>query len=398
MMCQAWMEENRDTLRFSLEVICYRSDKKNPETSNYKYCVGKSSKSKLVRPGKIIVRLKSELFDADIAAGEDTSLHKEECDFRGREFDKQFACKFREASLSTRGTFGKVIVERHNVSGNEPIFEFNLNKTGCEGEFSVPETFERWSVVAWKELAANQEITQDDNWEKFAKHLGFTDNEIAKLRYSNDPFLALVNMYESRGGTPEELVQGLYVVSREIKIGSSTNSRKRTLPTQHWMPSKRWRDEGMESDVSSNTASTSASRKRCKPTGNGSGSSKRRRTFSDVSVRMSSSQESLSTGVHIKDGRHLDEVDLWHISATINTQNWRALGRTLGLEECVLINIEHSYKTVGFRECAFQMLVEWKGRKPKHCKYGVLYQSLVKENMNNAAKQMATMKLSDNES
>lgn len=52
MMCQAFMEENKDTKCFGLEVIFYRSDNKWPEVTNYKYRVGSSLKPKLVRPGK----------------------------------------------------------------------------------------------------------------------------------------------------------------------------------------------------------------------------------------------------------------------------------------------------------------------------------------------------------
>lgn len=79
----------------------------------------------------IIVRLKSELFEADVDAGEDPALAKEESDFRGREFEKQFACRFKQKPGINRGAFGKVIVERKVMTGNpELLFEFNLNKVG----------------------------------------------------------------------------------------------------------------------------------------------------------------------------------------------------------------------------------------------------------------------------
>lgn len=41
-------------------------------------------------------------------AGEEESMEKEEPDFRGRDFEKQFACIFREDLKVDRGTFGKV--------------------------------------------------------------------------------------------------------------------------------------------------------------------------------------------------------------------------------------------------------------------------------------------------
>ena len=93
MMCQAFMEENADTSRFGLEVICHRSDRRLPELTNYKHRVGASLKPKLIKPGKIFVRLKSQLFEADIDAGEDQEMVKEEYDFRGRDFEKQYACR-----------------------------------------------------------------------------------------------------------------------------------------------------------------------------------------------------------------------------------------------------------------------------------------------------------------
>ena len=56
----------------------------------------------------------------------------------------------------------------------------------------------------------------------------------------------------------------------------------------------------------------------------------------------------------------LSDNDLWQISAQMNAIKWRALGRTLGLEEDILLNLEHAHKGSGVRECAFQMLLEWK--------------------------------------
>jgi hypothetical protein len=80
--------------RFGLEVICYRSDRRLPEMSNLQHRVGSSIKPKLVRPGRLLVRLKSQMFEADEDAGEDNDMAKEEPDFRGRDFEKQYACRF----------------------------------------------------------------------------------------------------------------------------------------------------------------------------------------------------------------------------------------------------------------------------------------------------------------
>lgn len=63
-------------------------------------------------------------------------------------------------------------------------------------------------MFAMKELASSLQISEGKNWKVFAKHIGFTKSEIKnKLSYSPDPFMALMNMYHSRGGTPEEFIQ-----------------------------------------------------------------------------------------------------------------------------------------------------------------------------------------------
>ena len=39
---------------------------------------------------------RSQKFSADVSAGEEDQMEKEEPDFRGRDFEKQFACIFRK--------------------------------------------------------------------------------------------------------------------------------------------------------------------------------------------------------------------------------------------------------------------------------------------------------------
>ena len=85
----------------------------------------------------------------------------------------------------------------------------------------------------------------------------------------------------------------------------------------------------------------------------------------------------------------LNDKDLWRISSKIVRKDWRNLGRSLGIEEQALVNLEHSYQSIGFRECAYQMLMEWKGRKPRKCTFGELYKALQRENMGAVAKLMA---------
>ena len=71
--------------------------------------------------------------------------------------------------------------------------------------------------------------------------------------------------------------------------------------------------------------------------------------------------------------------------------NWRALGRTLGLEEAVLLNTEQSYKNNGVRECAYQMMLEGKEKKPKNCTFSSLYKALTQEKMNGIAKNLVKL-------
>ena len=70
--------------------------------------------------------------------------------------------------------------------------------------------------------------------------------------------------------------------------------------------------------------------------------------------------KTISTEKHIANNLKLSDNDLWQISAQMNAIKWRALGRTLGLDEDILLNLEHAHKSAGVRECAYQMLLEWK--------------------------------------
>lgn len=59
-----------------------------------------------------------------------------------------------------------------------------------------------------KEVATSLKITEGTNWKQLAKVLGFTNSEIENmLGFSPDPFLAMMDIYNSRGGTFEEFVQ-----------------------------------------------------------------------------------------------------------------------------------------------------------------------------------------------
>jgi len=466
MKCQAYMEENPATNAFGLEVICYNSEN-NPEqvqTSNYRYCVGSSLKPKLIKPGRILIKLKSGKFGPDIEAGEDEDMEKEETDFRGRDFEKQFACIFKEDFKVDRGTFGKVIVDRIGTDKQrmENLFEFNLKKSGIETEKAAPENSDRWSVVAVKELAGHMNLIEDENWKKFASYIGFTRQEIkSKLQYSGDPFLSMMNLYQERGGTPDEFVQALYAVSRDNNLGSSGCGTNTGTPNSSSSGvsgsgsqnsfsnnsqgsaannmTKRfsffnlhpWRNNDSDSGTADMNAENSPANSKTKnmiehsPASGSKESRKRPRmnekppslkrrkvdvgpgkswkgsykddsySSSDESgneaANVAAQAKSISTERHQRNPYKLNDQDLWLISAHMNAINWRALGRTLGLEESILLNLEHAYKGSGFRECAYQMLLEWKGLKPKTCTFGSLYTGLSKEKMNGVAKHMAAL-------
>jgi len=477
MKCQAYMEENPDNKAFGLEVICFNAEANQTQiqTSNYRYCVGSSLKPKLVRPGRILVKLRSQKFSADVSAGEEDQMEKEEPDFRGRDFEKQFACIFREDIKVDRGTFGKVIVDRLGIDRQkqENLFEFNIQKSGVETELAPTDTSDRWSVVAVKELAGHLALMEESNWKHFANYIGFTRQEIkSKLQHSPDPFLTMMNLYQNRGGTPEEFVQALYSVSRDMNMGSSSASNKSGTPgstssgisgsgsqrSQRSQDSAQqitkrfsffgltpWRnDEDSDSGtadmnaVDTSPADSKDSRKRTREKVledlEESQSKKRRTADGPPSVHhshdrhswkrggekekhkvggdklrsggdsYSSSDESgnddnnqgarrvksVSTEHYKRNPYKLSDQDLWQISAHMNAINWRALGRTLGLEESILLNLEHAHKGSGMRECAYQTLLNWKTR-PKNCTFGGLYTALCEEKMNSVAKHMSNL-------
>merc|ERR1719481_1845671 len=228
MNCKAYMEENSEDNTFGMEAICFvdGTGADRMQHSNYRYCVGSNLKPKMVKPGRILVKLKSQKFEANVEAGEEEKMEKEEPDFRGRDFEKQFSCIFKKDMKTNidRGTFGKVVLDRigENRQRIENLFEFNLNKTGIETEASPPDNTDSWSCIAIKELAGNLDLLEEERMKQFASYIGFTRHEIKmSLTGSSAPFKELMNMYQQRGGKPEEFVQALYAVSRDFNMSSS---------------------------------------------------------------------------------------------------------------------------------------------------------------------------------
>lgn len=88
MKCQATMDQFNNN-QFGLEISIYKSD--YPEVRAYSHIVGVST-SKLVKFGKFLVNVKSELFEANLEAGEEAGLVKEE-EFWGQEMNFQFSLR-----------------------------------------------------------------------------------------------------------------------------------------------------------------------------------------------------------------------------------------------------------------------------------------------------------------
>ena len=101
--------------------------------------------------------------------------------------------------------------------------------------------------------------------------------------------------------------------------------------------------------------------------------------------------KTISTERHARNMYKFSDNDLWKVSAEMASINWRALGRTLGLEESMLVNLEHCHKSQGMKECVYQMLREWKEKKPRTCTFGSLYAALTTEKMNYIAKSLVKL-------
>ena len=272
-------------------------------------------------------------------------------------------------------------------------------------------------------------------------------------RTKGDPFVEMMKQYQERGGTAEDFMQSLYSVSRDLNIsncyngsailpgspGSASSSGVSGSGSQNSHNSQGgqagaanitrkfslfnlqpWREDSdsgtadhngdvtpAKVNISTSPTSSKESRKRSLGCEKTPSLSKRRKTDrSPVSRRndsYSSSDESgaepdlntkaktISTERHFRNMYKFTDMDLWKVSGEMASINWRALGRTLGLEESMLVNLEHSYKSQGMKECVYQMLREWKEKKPRTCTFGSLYTALTTEKMNGIAKSLVKL-------
>lgn len=61
--------------------------------------------------------------------------------------------------------------------------------------------------MALTELATNLFVTDGKNWKVLARVLKFTKHEIkTKFKTQPEPFLAILDFYKARGGSPEEFM------------------------------------------------------------------------------------------------------------------------------------------------------------------------------------------------
>ncbi|XP_033631066.1 uncharacterized protein LOC117292985 [Asterias rubens] len=237
MKCQACMLENPDTGKFGLVVICHNSEDPMQDVGNYAKNVGGSLKPVSIGPGgSIIVKLgKSDYFEADTAAGEDETLEQIEENYKGGEFEKQFACKFK-GQPSNKDIFGKVFVRRRWENGTEDrLFEFNLIKKTDEPA-SSPE--DPWTAASLKQLAEMHGITDGDNWKQFARALGFSLQDLrTKFGRSSDIFAAIIAEYRRQGGTHSDFLKTLNEVGRDLRVGDSEAQpqQQQTTPASSWM-------------------------------------------------------------------------------------------------------------------------------------------------------------------
>lgn len=99
-----------------------------------------------------------------------------------------------------------------------------------------------------------------------------------------------------------------------------------------------------------------------------------------------------SSNQHRSNSKLMSDNDLWKVSELLSNNQWRVLGRNLGLDESDITNIDQSYKGQGTRECAYQVLLQWKSLKSRKSTLGTLYKSLEDSKMFTAAKSIASMK------
>jgi len=166
--------------------------------------------------------------------------------------------------------------------------------------------------------------------------------------------------------------------------------RKRHKGGKH-RSKKRKRRRSRSTSSNSSSSSTPSSDHRTKNSSHNSKVSDKSLRFVDVIVIFFTNVSKLFIRyiiiVYRLDNRKLSETFLWELTEFLTNSHWKALGRTLQVEESQLTAIATQH-TGGNRELYYQMLLTWKEKYPKKFTFGTLYCALMKENHCAVAKKM----------
>ncbi|XP_071842509.1 uncharacterized protein [Apostichopus japonicus] len=84
----------------------------------------------------------------------------------------------------------------------------------------------------------------------------------------------------------------------------------------------------------------------------------------------------LSQQTRVDASSPVEDATLWDLSEEIKNE-WKAVGRNLGLEDSKLYNLESDYTNQGHKETVYQMLLTWKQRNGSQATYRVLGEALI---------------------
>ncbi|XP_070580544.1 uncharacterized protein [Ptychodera flava] len=373
MKCLALMGETSNTNTFGLAVRCYPSDEKSPETDKNQHLVGEATVGKPLKQGYLSVRLVSECFEADTNAGENRNLEQNEQDFRGREFEKQFACKFKKRPQKNE-IFGKVYVERRLSDGTkEDIFNFNLLMYENEEKMTGPGM-----------LKSGTELTDISRY-------------LLLMTPTLDPCSPPSSKSERTAASCHaDLMDGIASGKRKWPSSGEPSPGKKMKTT----PDSSFRfDEdavvqffpGLKTPGNSETVKffdgngpyTVVHRGSTPPSEN---LVLDYTSFPSTPVLLTSTPTHLdpppaarSTARRdlqmIDADKELTEKNLTFVARSI-TSEWRGLGHSLGLAERDLCTVEAKHPN-DVREQAFQMLYKWREQYPDECTLGNLLKALV---------------------
>ncbi|KAJ7372605.1 hypothetical protein OS493_017876 [Desmophyllum pertusum] len=342
---QALMTEvSENGLRFGICVACYRFGKPLEGIGNFPILVGKCIAPKMLRTGKLQIRLESNHFKADTSIGVKELVAVE--NFTGRPFVIQFGCQF--TGEAPYGNFGSVLVEQPSqYGGNKSVLSFLLNKPrdtdAVDGSLD-------WELHLTKELTnllsikAEQDMG-DDVWHEVAEHLGYTPREITNLNSNDNPMAAVIADYKRRGGMPHQFITALY------KTGSPGNMTKR--------PMSSGTSQMMDEDLS------------------------------DMEPKMCPCVKKNARKRRLHEPVNWEEKFQDLAQKVVGNGKWKQLGRVLGVGDNKIQEIEHdcSMRQDGLQEKTYQVLITWRDLHPDRCNLNNLSSALCKVGLGYVARQ-----------